>query len=62
MASYIYECSACNMQKTVDEPMTDEHKQPVCEICHHGMNRVWNTPSITFVGSGFYSTDNKKIH
>lgn len=58
--NYDYKCEKCSSEITVERSIHAEASNPMCFNCHTTMDRVWNTPSITFNGTGFYSTDNKK--
>ncbi len=58
--NYDYKCEQCNSELTVERSIHAEASNPTCFNCHTTMNRVWSTPTITFNGTGFYSTDNKK--
>ena len=58
--NYDYKCEKCNSELTGERSIHAEASVPMCFNCHQTMNRVWSTPSITFNGTGFYSTDNKK--
>ena len=58
--NYDYKCEKCSSEITVERSIHAEASEPMCFNCHTTMNRVWNTPNITFNGSGFYSTDNKR--
>lgn len=53
--NYEYRCNKCmshqELQRTVDE-RDDEVSCP----CGHTSSRIYNTPTIRFNGSGFYST------
>jgi putative FmdB family regulatory protein len=57
MATYLYNCLACEEEKTVVKSMSDDSIQ-VCRDCGDAaLKRVFTAPGISFVGSGFYSTD-----
>jgi putative FmdB family regulatory protein len=54
---YSYKCSKCNSELTIERSIHEEVRSPTCFDCHESMNRVWDSPAITFKGTGFYSTD-----
>jgi putative FmdB family regulatory protein len=59
MPKYEYACKSCGerlevTQKFADAPLTD------CPACGGPLRKVFSPPSITFNGSGFYRTDNRK--
>jgi len=56
--TYDYKCVQCNLTLSVERSIHSEASNPICSDCNEVMQRVWNTPSVTFKGSGFYSTDN----
>ena len=56
--TYDYKCVQCNLTLSVERSIHSEASNPICSDCGEVMQRVWNTPSVTFKGSGFYSTDN----
>ena len=58
--NYDYKCEKCSSELTVERSIHAEASDPMCFNCHQTMSRVWSTPTITFNGTGFYSTDNKK--
>lgn len=59
MPKYEYACKACGehievTQTFADAPLTE------CPRCGGPLRKVFSPPSITFKGSGFYRTDNRK--
>ena len=54
MPKYDYKCNTCHSQIEFERGF-GEDRAPVC--CGKLMERVWNSFSIHFKGSGFYSTD-----
>jgi putative FmdB family regulatory protein len=59
MPKYEYACKSCGerlevVQSFSDEPLTE------CPACGGVLRKVFSAPSITFKGSGFYRTDNRK--
>jgi len=57
MATYEYICEAGH-NVLIERGMTEPEGNPVCEKpnCERALKRVYSAPSITFKGSGFYST------
>jgi putative FmdB family regulatory protein len=61
MPTYEYECESCAhrfeaFQKMQDDPLTQ------CPVCNKKIHRVLSGGiGIAFHGSGFYSTDSKKM-
>jgi len=55
---YEYKCKVCSAVITIERPVYGIEDTPVC--CNEITNRVWSAPSITFKGSGFYTTDKRK--
>ena len=55
---YEYKCKVCSAVITIERPVYGVEDTPVC--CNEITNRVWSAPSITFKGSGFYTTDKRK--
>ena len=47
----------CNNELTIERSIHEEPREPTCFDCHVSMIRKWDSPSITFKGKGFYSTD-----
>lgn len=60
MASYEYICIECDLNFTKTRGMTEQEPEYFCESCGYKLNRVYSSVGITFNGSGFYSTDNRK--
>src|SRR5919206_3295937 len=59
MPKYEYACKSCGerlevVQKFTDDPLTE------CPNCGGVLRKVFSPPAITFKGSGFYKTDNRK--
>ena len=58
--NYDYKCEKCSSELTVERSIHAEASDPMCFNCHQTMSRVWSSPPVTFSGTGFYTTDNKK--
>ena len=59
MPKYEYACKSCGehlevVQSFTDAPLTE------CPACRGPLRKVFSAPAITFKGSGFYRTDNRK--
>ena len=58
MPTYEYRCTDCGehlevVQSFADDPLT------VCPRCEGKLKKVFNSPGISFKGSGFYKTDSR---
>lgn len=60
MATYEYKCPACDIMYTEIRGMMEDQKKTECDKCMSLLVRVYNAPTVTFNGSGFYATDKKK--
>lgn len=58
MPTYRYEC-ACGKSKEISHSIHEEPELE-CDNCQGAMVRVPQAPSVSFRGSGFYTTDKKK--
>ena len=59
MPKYEYACKSCGehlevVQSFTDAPLTE------CPVCGGPLRKVFSAPAITFKGSGFYRTDNRR--
>lgn len=57
MPSYDYICKTCDIEYTVNRPITEAAIIPVCPECDVVLTRKFSAPSVAFNGEGFYSTD-----
>lgn len=57
---YEYECPGCSDVRQIERKMSDPEETIICIQCCIDFRRKWTAPSISFKGSGFYSTDNPK--
>lgn len=55
MPTYIYKCVRCSKIEQVVHRMNEEYTDPC--VCGGRMNKVFHPTSVSFKGSGFYSTD-----
>jgi putative FmdB family regulatory protein len=61
MPSYEYDCVSCDTRYTKVRSMSDEDPGYRCETCNKGLVRVYSNIGVTFNGSGFYKTDNRRV-
>ena len=59
MPIYDYNCPLCNAKYTETRGISEAETIKQCEYCKVDYIRVFNTPAVTFKGSGFYATDKK---
>jgi putative FmdB family regulatory protein len=59
MPKYEYACKSCGERLEVTQSFTDA-PLTTCPACGGELRKVFSAPSITFKGSGFYRTDNRK--
>jgi len=59
MPTYEYRCKACGEDLEVVQSFTDD-ALTVCPACGGELRKVFGNIGITFKGSGFYKTDNRK--
>jgi putative FmdB family regulatory protein len=60
MATYTYKCPDCRVPIDIIRGIKDAETSMECSDCGSVMMRVYSSPSVTFNGSGFYSTDKSK--
>ena len=58
MPTYSYKCAKCSKIEDVIHGMKEKY-QDLCE-CGGRMQKMFHPSTISFNGSGFYSTDSKK--
>jgi putative FmdB family regulatory protein len=59
MPTYEYICRACGHNFEIYQLFTDD-TLTICPSCGGELRKVFGAPTITFKGSGFYATDNRK--
>jgi putative FmdB family regulatory protein len=59
MPTYEYICRACGHNFEIYQAFTDD-TLTICPSCGGELRKVFGAPTITFKGSGFYATDNRK--
>jgi putative FmdB family regulatory protein len=57
MPAYEYRCPKCAVHITDHRPITETREPENCPECESTLVRLYNFGSVTFTGSGFYSTD-----
>jgi putative FmdB family regulatory protein len=60
MPAYEYDCMACAMRYTKTRSMLEDDPGYMCDTCQKPLVRVYSNIGVTFNGSGFYKTDNRK--
>lgn len=60
MPIYEYVCDSCKYNFEIEQSMQDEPLSE-CPKCKNKIRRVFSLSPIIFKGSGFYSTDNRKV-
>lgn len=60
MPQYEYDCMSCAQRYIKNRSMVEDDPGYMCENCNKPLVRVYSSIGITFNGSGFYKTDNKK--
>lgn len=61
MPSYEYDCMSCAQRYIKVRAMSEDDPGYLCEICQKPLVRVYSNVGAVFNGSGFYSTDNRKV-
>ena len=59
MPVYEYQCDKQHVIY-INRAIKEKEIIPTCLICNTPGKRVFGSPATQFIGSGFYSTDNKK--
>ena len=53
--NYEYRCNKCLTHIVLSRKVEERDNEVTC-VCGNTSSRIYNTPSIRFKGSGFYST------
>ena len=53
MPTYYFECSKCKASVSVNNPISDNVKVPVCYGCELEMVRQFTAPAVSFKGIGW---------
>ena len=58
MPTYEYKCLAegCGNSVVLSRKVEERDEEVTCDKCGHSSSRIYNSPSIQFKGTGFYST------
>ncbi len=59
MPTYEYRCRACGHGFDIVQAFADD-TLTICPACGGELRKIFAAPTITFMGSGFYATDNRK--
>jgi putative FmdB family regulatory protein len=58
--AYQYKCADCNEITEEVRGITEDIPDLFCKICNLKLKRIYSNIGVTFNGSGFYKTDNRK--
>ena len=60
MPVYQYRCTDCNKLTEEVRGITENAPDLFCKSCNLPLKRLYSSIGVTFNGSGFYKTDNRK--
>jgi putative FmdB family regulatory protein len=60
MPTYEYSCPECKARSFVTRGINEDAAVSSCETCGIPFKRVYSSVGVTFSGSGFYRTDNRR--
>jgi len=60
MPAYEYDCMPCAERYIKVRSMSEIDPGYLCDKCNKPLVRVYSSIGVTFNGSGFYKTDNRK--
>ena len=60
MPVYQYKCTDCNKVTEEVRGITENVPDLFCKTCNLTLKRLYSNIGVTFNGSGFYKTDNRK--
>lgn len=60
MPVYQYKCADCNEVTEEVRGITESVPDLFCKTCNLQLKRIYSNIGVTFNGSGFYKTDNRK--
>jgi putative FmdB family regulatory protein len=60
MPTYDYKCRDCSFTASISTGINTEVKIPICGKCKIDLVRDYGIQSVSFKGSGFYTTDKGK--
>jgi putative FmdB family regulatory protein len=58
MATYEFKC--CGVTQEITVSIKEQLPKPKCAVCNGDMQRVYSPFGVSFKGSGYYSTDNRR--
>ncbi len=61
MPAYEYDCMSCATRYVKVRSMSENDPGYTCDTCQKPLVRVYSNVGVTFNGSGFYKTDNRKV-
>ena len=61
MPVYQYQCTDCKKTTEVVRGITENTPDLFCKTCNSTLKRIYSNIGVTFNGSGFYRTDNRKV-
>jgi putative FmdB family regulatory protein len=59
MPLYEFACRKCGVETSAHYKIDEAVAYPNCQTCGEQMIRMYNFGSVSFKGSGFYTTDKK---
>jgi putative FmdB family regulatory protein len=57
MPIYDYKCNTCDLKMSVIRKIDEKERTPLCANCVKDLVRVYDTPAVTFKGTGWASKD-----
>jgi putative FmdB family regulatory protein len=61
MPIYEYACGVCESKSDIIRGFSDPEGNYECQQCRVPLKRLYSNVGVTFNGSGFYRTDNRKV-
>jgi putative FmdB family regulatory protein len=59
--AYEYKCKECTKDYVFVRSIKEDDPGYFCETCNLSLERVYSNVGALFNGSGFYSTDNRRV-
>jgi putative FmdB family regulatory protein len=53
MPYYDYKCNTCDLKMSVIRKIDEPERNPLCANCVKDLVRVYDTPAVTFKGTGW---------